>query len=148
MTWPFALELVIPHFVEATGAVEQEAEGMFSDGVIVETGTGADCDFGGVEAGVEDVVGTGGEGLDPAEVLHVCGGVFEVVGGVCPCDEELGVEEVVGDGLGDVVGVEGDGEAVDAGDVEFERGWVEELHGGGGGGGFRRGVWSVEGVRF
>lgn len=134
MTRPLRLELVIAHFVESAGAAEEEAEGVLGDGVIVETDAGGDGDLGGVESRAEDVVGACGEGLDPAQVLHAAGGIVQVVGAVGPGDKDLGVDKLLRDWCLNVVGVEGDGEALEALDVELDGGWVEELHLGGCGG--------------
>lgn len=129
---PLVLELVVAHLVEAAGGVEEEAEGVLGDGVVVEAGAGGDGDLGGVEAGVEDVVRAGGEGLDPLEVLEAASGVLEVVGGVGPGHEDLGVGVLLGDGRLDVVRDELHGEALQGLDVELKGSRVEELHGGGG----------------
>lgn len=125
--------LEVAHLVEAAGGVEEHAEGVLSDGVVVQAGPRAQGD-GGVEAGGEYVVGAGGAGLDPFEILHAAGGVLEVGRGVGPDDEEFGVDEGLWDDLLDVVGVDGHGEALDRFDVEDEgvvsrlRGGDEELH--------------------
>ena len=89
---PLALELVIPHLVKPAGGIEKETKGVLGDGVVVETGAGGDGDLGGVEAGAENVIGTGGERLDPAQLGQTVDGIFEVVGGVGPGDEDLSVD--------------------------------------------------------
>lgn len=74
---PLALQLVVAHLVESPGRGQEEAQGVLGDGVVVEPGAGADMD-GRVKASGEDVVGPGGAGLDPFEILHALGGVGEV----------------------------------------------------------------------
>lgn len=124
---PFALQLIIAHLEEPPRGREEETEGVLGDGEVVQAGARGDFDPGGVEAGRQDVVGARGEGLDPAEVREAGRGVFEVLGRVCPGDENVGVGVFIGDELLDVVGLQVDREAVDAGHVEDERRWVEEL---------------------
>ena len=133
MAGPLALELIIPHLIEPAGGIEKETEGVLGDGTVVEAGTSGDSDLGSVEAGVEDVIGTGGEGLDPTELGQAADGIFEVIGGVGPGDEDLCVDMLLGDRSLDVVGLEGDGrESLHLGNVKLERSGVEELHFGGG----------------
>ncbi|KAI6749972.1 hypothetical protein HG531_007237 [Fusarium graminearum] len=74
VTWPFALELVITHLVEATSGVN-----------------------------AENVVGARSEGLDPLKLCEALCGVLEVIGRVCPGNEDLGVDVLFWDGLLDVV---------------------------------------------
>lgn len=126
---PLGLELVVAHLVEAAGGVEEEAEGVLGDGVVVEAGAGGDDDLGGVEAGVEYVVGAGGQGLDPADVGEVGLGVLEVLGRVGPGDEDVGVVVLSRDGGSlDVVRGESYGEALEEGGVEHQGRGVKKLH--------------------
>lgn len=106
---------------------------MLCDGAVVESRTGGYGDRRGVETSGEDVVGAGGEGLDPAEVGEGGFGEGEVGGGVGPGDEDGCIEEVGGDGIGArIVGVKGDGRGGgEEGGVEREGGGVEDLHFGG-----------------
>lgn len=53
---------------------------------------------------------------------------MKIAGFVAPCYEEVGVNEGFGDRYGDVVGVQGDGEALEGLGVKVEGGGVEELH--------------------
>lgn len=100
---------------------------MLGDGAVVQAGARGHEDGLG-KAGAEDVVGARGERLDPAELGEALGGVAEVVGGVGPGHEDLGVGQLVGDGGFHVVGVQGGAEALEALDVELEGCGVEELH--------------------
>jgi hypothetical protein len=55
-------------------------------------------------------------------------GVGKVGARVDPGDHNVGVEMFVEERHGDIVGAQLDGEAAEAVNVEFEGGWVEELH--------------------
>jgi hypothetical protein len=59
---------------------------MLRDRMIVQPRARRDGDLAGVESRIEDVIGTGGEGLNPFEVLHAGGGILEVGGRVGPGD--------------------------------------------------------------
>jgi hypothetical protein len=102
---PLRLELVVAHLVEAACAAEEETEGMLGDGVVVQTDAGGDDDLGSIEAGAQDVVGAGGERLDPFQVLEALGGIFEVVGCVGPGYEDVGVYVLFGNGRLDIIRV-------------------------------------------
>lgn len=117
---PFALELVVAHFVEAAGAIEEHAERVFRHCVVVESGARGDEDFR-VEAGGEDVVGTRGQRLDPSKLGQAFGGIFQVLGAVGPRHQELGVSVLVRDQLLRIVWLYFDGKALETLDIELQR---------------------------
>ena len=126
---PLPLHLVVAHLIEAPRGDQQQTEGVLGDGAVVAPRARRHNHIG-REAGRQHVVGPGGKRLDPAEVLHAARGVLQVLGAVGPGDEDLGVDQVLGDHGLDVIGVQRGAEALEAGDVELERGWVEKLHDG------------------
>jgi hypothetical protein len=110
------------------GTVEKEAESVFGHWVVVQTDAGADGDTGGVEPGVQDVIRTGSEGLDPSEVFHALGGILQVVPGVRPSHQDIGVDKLLRDGSLHIVRVKRYGEALEAINVERDRGRIEKFH--------------------
>ncbi len=105
MARPFALDLVVAHFEEASGGVEQETQCVFRDGTIVQTGSVSDDDFCGIKACVGDIVGPGRERLDPSHVLHAFDRIVQVGRLVRPSDEDLSIDEMVWKRNGDVIGL-------------------------------------------
>ena len=100
---------------------------MLCNGVIVQSGSCADGDLGGIEAGAENIIGACSKRLDPPQLRQTLGLLLESRHRVRPGYEDLGVEEIVRNGLFYIVGVERDAEALEQAGVNFERGRVEEF---------------------
>ena len=92
--------------------------------MIVETRPRSDCDFGRIKPGVEDVVGAGSKRLNPLQLRETADGVFKIIGGIAPSNEDLGICVFVWDGSFDVVWDKTGGKAFERLDIEDERGWV------------------------
>lgn len=99
VVWLFVLKLVVFYFVEVVSIVEEQVQCVFCDSVIMKIGVGVDCNFGGIEVGVEYVIGVSCERLDLMEVFYVWDSIFEVFCGVGLGDEEFCVNEFFGDFL-------------------------------------------------